>query len=152
MTSTQVVLQSEGSEHGPEGHAKILTDLRNLAQAINANQPGKQQPASYGGGQTAQPPVAGIAKIFCTPNASISANSLNFYTIQATINGVAKAGVKVITSVQGITAYNQLYLGSAQVSPGSMVETSVVATGSPSTTLTSANFSVRTDLSPGATS
>ena len=152
-SNTQITLQSDNADFSEDGHRKILMDLRNIAQAVNANsKPAANQPASYGGGPTANVPVAGLAKVFLTPNASFVASSLGYYTISCIINGVPKAGISIVTNTQSITAYKQLYLGSAQVSQGSMVETQVVATGAPATTLTSANFSVRVDLSPGATS
>ena len=148
--STQLVITAEGTKAGsPEAHAAILQDLRNIAQAIAANQPSVNQPASYGGGSTANVPVAGMGKLFATCNLAVAQSSANYYTITATVNGAARSGgVSVITQSQAITAYAPLYLGTMPMSKGSMVEVVVTPTGAPATTITAANFAIRVDLSP----
>jgi len=152
--STQLVITAEGTTAGsPEAHAAILQDLRNIANAIAQNQPGVSQPASYAGGSSVNLPTAGMGKIFATCNTTVAQSSASYYTLTGLVNGAARSGgVSVSTQAQTITAYQPLYLGTMPVSKSSMVEIQVTPTGMPATTITSANFSLRVDLSPQATS
>ncbi len=151
---SQVILATEGTKAGTqEAHDAILQDLRNLATSVAANAPSVNQPASYGGGPTAQTPTSGLGKIFGVSNVSVAASSSGYYTLSAMVNGATRSGaVTVQTNAQAITAYQPFYLGTMPVSKSSMVEINIATTGAPATSLSNANLSVRVDLSPNSTS
>lgn len=146
MSTPAVSLQSQNSGFNAEGHESVKADLVSLANAANAASAIKQ----FSGADRLLLPISGRARIFACSNTTTVSTGIAYHTIKILRSGTSDGTMPngVVTSNAEITAYTQFCLGELNVSNGTMIELSVVATGGPAPTLTTANFTIRADVTP----
>ena len=141
-----VSIQSQDSGFDAEGHEMVKADLMALAQQVNAT----STLLRFSGADRLLLPVSGRARVFACSNTTTVSTGIAYHTIKILRSGLSDGTMSagVITSNAEITAYTEFTLGEVNCSRGTMLELSVVATGAPAPTLTTANFTIRVDVSP----
>ena len=141
-----VSIQSQDSAFDSSGHEAVKSDLVALAQAVNAT----ASVLRFAGADRLLIPIAGRARIFACSNTATVSTGIAYHTIKILRSGLSDGTMPagVVTSNAELVAYQQFCLGEINCSNGTMIELSVIATGAPAPTLTTANFTIRADVSP----
>lgn len=141
-----VSLQSQDTAFDASGHEAMKADLVSIVQQLNAT----GTVLRFSGADRLLIPVSGRARIFACSNTTTVSTGIAYHTIKILRSGVSDGTLSsgIVTSNAELTAYVQVCLGEVNVSNGTMLELSVVATGAPAPTLTTANFTIRADVSP----
>lgn len=144
--TTGISLQSQDSGFDADGHEAVKADL--VALANQANTAAKVM--QFSGADRLLIPVSGRARVFACSNTATVSTGIAYHTIKILRSGVSDGTLAagLVTSNAELAAYQQVCLGEVNVSNGTMLELSVVATGGPAPTLTTANFTIRVDVSP----
>lgn len=141
-------LQSQDSKFDANGFEDVKSDLQTLSILSR-----RENLIHLSGGDRVVVPIEGFANIYAVCDSSTTSSSTQYYTITCLRSGQDIASVTdtantLVTSANELVAYEEVFMGTAPVSPGSVMAISSVATGAPSPTLSSANFSIRLELTP----
>lgn len=94
-------------------------------------------------------PFGGVAAVYVITNTSTGGSTgANYHTIKCLRSGADESGRKVDTRQGEFLAYRVEYLGTFTVGPNDELALSLVVTGAPAPTLTTANLTMRVELTP----
>ncbi len=131
-------------EAKPEDAIKlILADLQAVAIEV-----GRRRLIHLTGSDRLVMPLGGTVQVFMVPSLDTTSDGSNYHTVSVIRNGQAEDETAVDTSLNELTAYDELHIGTIQVGRGDVVSLQVVTTGLPYPILSLSNLSLRCELSP----
>ena len=136
-------LQSQSAKFDAEGFEAVKADLQNLSVLT-----GQETTIDIAAGDRFLMPQTGTAQFWASSNTATVSSPGNYHTITCLRSGQSETGISLVTTDNELVAYQEYFMGEIPVSQGNMIETSVVVTGAPAPTLSSANFSLRCKLTP----
>jgi len=126
------------------GHQAVIADLLNLSQYL-----ADSSAISLQGPDRICCTQAGRVRVYAVSDTATAGSSgVAYHIVKILRNGQDETGVGLDTRVAEIAAYTTYSLGSLAVSAGTVLKVSVSVTGAPAPTLSTANFSLRCDLTP----
>ncbi len=134
-------LQSQSAKFDEEGFAAVKADLQQLS--VLARQ---SSTLSIAAGDRFLVPRTGTAQFWVSSNTATVSSAALYHTITCLRSGQAETGISLVTSANELVAYTEYFMGEIPVSQGNTVAVSVTVTGAPVPTLSSANFSLRCEL------
>lgn len=136
-------LQSQSAKFDEPGFEAVKADLQQISTVV-----GQEASISIAAGDRFSVPQTGIAQFWTICNTSTVSTATAYHTITCLRSGQDETGISLVTTDNELVAYQEYFMGEINVSQGNMIEVSVTVTGSPSPTLSSANFSLRCKLTP----
>lgn len=139
-------LQSQSAKFDEPGFEAVKADLQQISTVV-----GQSAAISIAAGDRFLVPRTGTAQFWVSSNTATVSTAANYHTITCLRSGQAETGISLVTTANELVAYQEYFMGEIPVSQGNTIETSVVVTGAPVPTLSSANFSLRCELTPALT-
>jgi len=136
-------LQSQSAGFDEEGMEAVKADLQTLS--VMAQQ---DTTIHISAGDRFLVPRTGTAQFWTSCNTASVSSSTAYHTITCVRSGQSETGISLVTSANELVAYQEYFMGEIPVSQGNTIAVSVTVTGAPSPTLSSANFSLRCELTP----
>ena len=136
-------LQSQSAKFDAEGFEAVKADLQSLSVLV-----GQETTIPVCGGDRLPMPETGTAQFWVSSNTATVSTATAYHTITCLRSGQSETGISLVTSANELVAYQEYFMGEIPVSQGNTIAVSVVVTGAPVPTLSSANFSLRCKLTP----
>jgi hypothetical protein len=136
-------LQSQSANFDQPGFEAVKADIQQLAVLV-----GQDTAISIAAGDRFLCPRTGIAQFWASSNTATVSSSTAYHTITCVRSGQSETGISLVTTTNELVAYQEYFMGEIPVSQGNTIAVQVTVTGSPSPTLSSANFSLRCQLTP----
>ena len=134
-------LQSQSAKFDDEGFSAVKADLQQLSVLAN-----RESTILIAAGDRFLVPETGTAQFWTSSNTATVSSAALYHTITCLRSGQAETGISLVTSANELVAYTEYFMGEIPVSQGNTVAVSVTVTGAPVPTLSSANFSLRCEL------
>lgn len=139
-------LQSQSAKFDADGFTAVKADLQQLSVQV-----GQGTSIPIAAGSRFLVPRTGTAQFWVSSDTATVSSASAYHTITCLRSGQSETGISLVTSANELVAYQEYFMGEIPVSQGNTVAVSVSVTGSPAPTLSSANFSLRCELTPTQT-
>ncbi len=136
-------LQSQSAKFDEPGFEAVKADLQQISTVV-----GQAASIPLVAGDRFLVPLTGVAQFWTSSNTATVSSAANYHTITCLRSGQSETGISLVTSANELVAYQEYYMGELNVSQGNTIAVSVTVTGAPVPTLSSANFSLRCQLTP----
>lgn len=136
-------LQSQAAKFDEPGFEAVKADLQQLSTLV-----GQAGSISIAAGDRFLVPRTGTAQFWLSSNTTTVSSAALYHTVTCLRSGQSETGISLVTTANEIVAYTEYFAGEIPVSQGNTVAVSVTVTGAPVPTLSSANFSLRCELTP----
>ena len=139
-------LQSQSAKFDEPGFEAVKADLQQISTVV-----GQSAAMSIAAGDRFLCPRTGTAQFWISSNTATVSSAALYHTVTCVRSGQAETGISLVTTANEIVAYQEYFMGEIPVSQGNTIAVSVTVTGAPVPTLSSANFSLRCELTPALT-
>ncbi len=136
-------LQSQSAKFDAPGMEAVKADLQQLSVLT-----GRSTAISIATGDRFLSPRTGTAQFWISSNTATVSSAALYHTVTCLRSGQAETGISLVTTANELVAYQEYFMGEIPISQGNTIAVSVVVTGAPVPTLSSANFSLRCELTP----
>lgn len=139
-------LQSQNSKFDADGMEDVKADLQTLSTLVR-----RDNVLHLTGSDRLVVPEAGNADLYTVCDTATTSSSTAYHTITCLRSGQDIATITdqantLVTTANELVAYREYFMGTMPVTPGNVLAVNVAVTGAPSPTLSSANFSLRCEL------
>jgi hypothetical protein len=146
IQAPQVALQSVNSTFDAAGFETVKSDLQHLALSTPSSL------VRLSGADRFDCPVSGNARVYCVSDTSTVGDGAGANHVVSVLKSGGSPGTPISTAGgTQIKQYTELFLGQFPVTVGNLLKLNVAVTGGPTPTLSTANFSLRCDIAPSAT-
>lgn len=136
-------LQSQSAKFDAPGFDAVKADLQQLSNLVR-----QDESLAIAAGDRFLVPLAGVAQFWISSNTATVSSAAHYHTVTCLRSGQSETGISLVTTANELVAYQEYFMGEINVSQGNTIAVSVTVTGSPSPTLSSANFALRCQLTP----
>ena len=140
-------LQSQSANFDDPGFQAVKADLQQISTIME-----QSGALSIAAGDRFLCPRTGTAQFWISSNTSTVSSAALYHTVTCLRSGQSETGISLVTTANEIVAYQEYFMGEIPVSQGNTIAVSVTVTGAPVPTLSSANFSLRCELTPAQSS
>ena len=140
-------LQSQSANFDDPGFQAVKADLQQISTIME-----QSGALSIAAGDRFLFPRTGTAQFWISSNTSTVSSAALYHTVTCLRSGQSETGISLVTTANEIVAYQEYFMGEIPVSQGNTIAVSVTVTGAPVPTLSSANFSLRCELTPAQSS
>lgn len=136
-------LQSQSAKFDEPGFEAVKADLQQLSTLV-----GTSPSIPIAAGDRFLCPRTGTAQFWVVSDTATVSSAALYHTITCLRSGQSETGISLVTTANEIVAYQEYFMGEIPVSQGNVIAVNVAVTGAPVPTLSSANFSLRCELTP----
>ncbi len=140
-------LQSQSANFDDPGFQAVKADLQQISTVL-----GQAAAIPIAAGDRFLCPRTGTAQFWTSSNTTTVSSAALYHTVTCLRSGQSETGISLVTTANEIVAYQEYFMGEIPVSQGNIISVSVTVTGAPVPTLSSANFSLRCELTPAPSS
>ncbi len=136
-------LQSQGAQFDEAGFSAVKADLQQLSVLVR-----QDAALSIAASDRFLVPRTGTAQFWVSSDTATVSSAAIYHTVTCLRSGQSETGISLLTNANELVAYKEYFMGEIPVSQGNTIKVSVTVTGAPVPTLSSANFSLRCELTP----
>ncbi len=136
-------LQSQSAKFDAPGFEAVKADLQQISTVV-----GQGVALPIAAGDRFLCPATGVAQFWASSNTATVSSVANYHTIRVLRSGQFETAISLVTTANELVAYQEVFMGEINVSQGNTIAVDVGVTGAPVPTLSSANFSLRCELTP----